>query len=190
MDADKDALYWQLHREFTDEMRRAKWWHIHRRRGTFRSWRQRQAQELSRQAENGVAKYLRGQGYQVSLTTHKTPFDLWVADGQGRAASVEVKISTYRESSKGGRYQATLSQAELIWADLVVFIARNGRDWPFIIPTAAIKPRRNIALWSYCPGDYAGQWSPYLNAWGNLEQALAQKPSQAWQLSLPLGVYQ
>lgn len=183
---DYDPLYWQMRRENDQFLRRQRWWWFHRLNGSLRSQRQRQAEELSRQAEKKTAKFLRAQGYQVNFTTRKAPFDLWVADDQGRSASVEVKISLLHQNKAGNRYQATISPAEIIWADLVIFIARNGQDWPYVIPMRAIKPRRNIAIWTACPADYRGQWARYLQAWHHLEQAIITSPPRAWQLSLAM----
>lgn len=142
----------------------------------------RQLVSLAREAEQAVATRLRAWGYAVHPTTHKCPFDLWVANPAGRAARVEVKISLYNQApaSRAGRFQASIHNE----ADLVVFIARNGRDWPFVIPMPAIAPRRNIALWSGCPADYTGQWAPYLEAWDHLHRAVEQGQAPAWQLPL------
>lgn len=184
MDADKDALYWGIVNDFNDCQRRAYWYWHHRRNGTLRSQKQRQAQLLGRQAEIETARFLRQQGYQVNFTDHKAPFDLTVADGAGRAANVEVKISLFDQGQR--RYQAYISQDELFWADVLVFIARNGRDWPYVIPIERIRPRNHIAIWSPCPADYRGQWSPYCQAWRYLEQAIARAQPRTWQLSLPM----
>lgn len=143
--------------------------------------RRREQHRLARQAEQQVAGRLRTRGYLVHPTTHKSPFDLWVQDQSGRAARVEVKISLYNQSSKGGRFQARIHNAV---ADLLIFIARNGRDWEFVIPMADISPRKNIAIWSACPADYAGRWAPYLDAWDNLDQAIQTGQAPAWQLAL------
>lgn len=178
---DKDALYWELRRENDEFLKRRQWWNYHFINGTLRSQRLRLAQE----AEAKVAIYLQAQfGYQVNPTTYKCPFDLWVTDDWNRMARVEVKLSLYHQNGdKGGRFQANLRHHE---ADILIFIARNGRDWPFVIPMAVLGSRNNIAIWSYCPGDYTGQWAPYLDAWTYLDQALHSARPRARQISLPL----
>lgn len=151
-------------------------------RRMLRDEHRRELVSLAREAEQAVAAQLRAWGYLVHLTTHKCPFDLWVANEAGRAARVEVKISLYNQNqaARAGRFQASIHND----ADLVVFIARNGKDWPFVIPMPVIAPRRNIALWSECPADYTGQWAPYLEAWDHLHQAVEQGQARAWQLPL------
>lgn len=39
-------------------------------------------------------------------------------------------------------------------ANILVFVARNGRDWNYIIPMKRIAPRRNVTIWSACLADY------------------------------------
>lgn len=177
-----DPDCWAIRLDFEAVMRRLHWWLWHSYRGTLTSPRQREQQRLAREAEELVARHVRTLGYQAYPTTHKCPFDLWVADQQGRAIRVEVKISLYHESKAGGRYQADVRQHHE--ADLLVFITRNGRDWPFVIPMADIAPRRNVAIWSYCPADYTGQWARYLGAWEYLRRAIETIPPQPRQLSL------
>ena len=174
-----DPLYWQMRQEYEDILRRNYWWWRHYLNGTLQSQRQREAQRLAREAEQRIAQRVQAMGYQANPTTHKAPFDLWVQDDLGRAVRVEVKISRYYYSKKGGRYQADVRHYDQ--ADLLVFIARNGQDWPFIIPMADIAPRRHVAIWSYCPADYNGQWAPYLNAWDHLQQAIEAAAAYSWQ---------
>jgi len=178
----RDPLYWQMRRENDAFLLRQYWYWRHWANGALLGHRRR-SQELARDAERIVARLIRQMGYQVHPTTHKCPFDLWVSDAHGRAIRVEVKISLYNNSPAGGRYQANIRQHHD--ADLLVFIARNGRDWPFIIPMADITPRRNIAIWSYCPGDYTGRWAGYLNAWPLLDQIMAGSQPADYQLSFP-----
>jgi len=182
VDQDKDdPLYWQIRREFEETQRRQNWWQYHSSHGTLKSQRQRELQQLAREAERWVADRVQLMGYETHPTTHKCPFDLWVTDAE-RAIRLEVKISLYHTGKKGGRYQADIRHHDQ--AELVVFIARNGRDWPFVIPMGDIAPRRNIAIWSYCPADYTGQWANYLEAWDHLHQALETAMPQARQLTL------
>jgi hypothetical protein len=137
--------------------------------------------ELARKAEQLVARQVQSLGYQVNLTTHKCPFDLWVADYTGRTIQVEVKLSLYHQHKRGGRYQANVRHDQ---ADLLVFIARNGRDWSFVIPMADISPRNNITIWSFCPGEHSGQWAKYLEAWDYLHLTIEQTQPRLWQPSL------
>jgi hypothetical protein len=176
-----DPLYWQMRREFEETQRRHYWWSHHYRHGTLKSQRQWELQQLAREAEQLVAERIQTMGYETHPTTHKCPFDLWVVDDE-RAIRLEVKISLYHVSKKGGRYQADIRHHDQ--ADLLVFIARNGQDWPFVIPMVDVAPRRHIAIWSYCPADYCGQWAIYLEAWDHLHRAIAGAEPQVRQLSL------
>jgi hypothetical protein len=179
-----DALYWTLRQENDEFLKRQKWWWRHFIAGTLKSIRQRKAMALAAEAEASVAAMIRERGYDVALTTHNCPFDLWVQGDQERAARVEVKISLYalcKDRNKGGRFQARIHQHKA--ADLVVFIARNGQDWPFVIPMPDIGSRHNLAIWSPCPADYRGQWAAYLNAWKHLDDAVANTQRRVWQLS-------
>jgi len=183
---------WQLDREFTTVMRRLHWFQRHAAHGTLLSPRRRAALELAHQGEVAAAELIRqlGLGLQVCPTTHNCPFDLWVSNAQGQAARVEVKTSLWWHNPKSkiqnpksnGRYQANLRQHRDV--DLVIFMAKNGTWWPYIIPIQAIGKRRNIAIWSECPGDYKGQWRIYLEAWQHLEQIITNSQPRSWQLSL------
>jgi len=140
-----DPLYWQMRQENERFLRRQQW-RVQYGNGTLQS--QGELQRLAREAEQIVAERVETMGYQATLTTHKCPFDLWVCNHTGRAVRVEVKLSRYHPHKRGGRYQANIRHDQ---ADLLVFIARNGQDWPFVIPMADIAPRRNIAIWASCP---------------------------------------
>ncbi len=179
-----DPLYWQLRQE-NEEFPRYQYWRRHGQNGTLKNNRQLETQRLSREAEQIVDELVRKMGYRTNPTPHKCPFDLWVQDEVGRAVRLEVKISQYHRAKKGrsgGRYQADVRHHDQ--ADLLVFIARNSQDWPFVIPMADIAPRRNIALWSYHPEDYTGQWASYLQAWEYLHQAIKVAEPRSWQTPL------
>jgi hypothetical protein len=140
-------------------------------------------QRLAREAEKIVSGRIEALGYQVNPTPHKCTFDLWVTGRQGHAVRVEVKISLYGRNGRnipGGRYQASLHNE----ADLLIWIARNGQDWTYIIPMAVVGTRRNIAIPSACPGDYTGQWAAYLEAWEYLHRAVEIARPTTRQLSL------
>ena len=165
--------------------RRHFWYQRHAAAGTLRSFRRRQANALGAEGEAKAIELIEALGYQAHHTTKNCVFDLWVADAQGRAARVEVKTSEYKcTDPRGGRYQANIRQHKDV--DLVIFLVKNGTWWPYIIPITAIGQRRNIAIWSYVPGDYKGQWSRYLEAWQYLEQIIQNTQPRHWQLSLPL----
>jgi hypothetical protein len=136
---------------------------------------------LAREAEQFVARQAQSLGYRVNLTTHKCPFDLWIRDNTGRAIRVETKISRYNQHKRGGRYQANIRHDQ---ADLLVFITRNGRNWPFVIPMADVVPRNNITIWAYCPGNHIGQWAKYLETWDYLHPAIERVKPRSWQPSL------
>lgn len=172
MDADKDRVYWPLRREVDKFLRRQ----AHRRpvAGSH--------VERGIEGEKLVANWVRAMGYQVHRTVSPHPFDLWIVDSVGRAIRAEVKLSLYNPAKpRGGRFQAHVKNHA---ASLLIFIARNGRDWPFIIPMAAVAPRQNIAIWSYNPAKYGGQWAEYLKAWDYLHRAIEQAPPHPHQLTL------
>lgn len=180
-----DPLYWALRRENDEFLRRRQWWGRHFANGTLLSQRRRAANELGTEGEEKAAEMIRERGLKAHLTTKKCAFDLWVegpADGQ--AARVEVKTSLYQLSSKGGRYEANIRH-DSKEVDLIIFLAKNGSWWPYVIPSAAVGQRHNIAIWSACPGDYKGQWSIYLNAWQHLDQVIANTQPRQWQSSMP-----
>ena len=127
---------------------------------------------LARRAEAEIMQRAGQRGYRSAQTTHKAPFDLWI-----EGVRVEVKAATWREAKNGARYQACIRQHQ---ADILIFDCINGTDHFFIIPMAEITPRRNIAVWSYDPADYSGQWTPYLEAWPLLDQAVSQAGAD-WQ---------
>jgi hypothetical protein len=169
MHTDKDSHYWALRQENDQFIKQQQWQPALSQAAVERK-------RLGTEAEEKVTEYLRALGYQVNPTPDNCEFDLWVAGSAGRAIRVEVKISLYH----GRRYQANIHHDQ---ADLVVFIARNGQDWPYVIPMTEIGQRHNIAIWSKCPGDYKGQWKDFLNAWDHLHQAITEAQPQSYQLS-------
>jgi len=114
-------------------------------------------------------------GVEVHGTTHKCPFDLFI--GGVRA---EVKGSHWQNRAR--RYQADVRHYE---ADVLLFDAINGTDHWFIIPMAAIAPRRKIEVYSYHVESYKGQWADFLEAWDVLDEIVKKCPSRA--IQLPLG---
>ena len=182
---DKDSLYWDLRQENDAWLKRQWWWWRHHLNGTLKSERERERLRQAAEAEDQVAEYIRQElGYQAHLTTANCPFDLYVTAGEdSQACRVEVKLSTYARNGQGGRYQCNIRAGQEF--DILVFVARNGQDWHYVIPVEALKQRRNIAIWSLCPGDYRGQWRSYLNAWHYLDQILTNSQTRVWQLNLP-----
>jgi hypothetical protein len=176
---DKDVLYWQLRQEQEDFLQRQHWWWYHFINGTLKS--HNSAFQLAQEAEWLVAKQMASFGYYVYPTTHKTPFDLWVENDAGHAIKAEVKISRYNQHKRGGRYQCNVRHHQ---ADILVFICRNDRDWPFVIPLDEVYPRMNITIWAAHPDQSRGQWAPYLQAWHHLHQAVSQAPSRPRQLTI------
>ncbi len=186
---DKDLLYWDQRLDNDAFIKSINWWQRHWLAGTLKSQVERERLRQSRRAEEQIADLLRDEfGYRVYPTTANCPFDLWVADDQDRAARVEVKLSTYHlaHGDRGGRFQADIRQSADV--DLIIWIARNGRDWHYVIPAPDLKGRRNIAIWSECPGHYRGQWGHYLEAWDYLHQVVANTFKRTWQFSLPLAL--
>lgn len=134
---------------------------------------------LARDAEAKVAQFIQQLGYHVAPTVANSPFDLWAWSDNGGAARIEVKISLYNPWGSTGRYQAAIRNHE---HDLVIFIARNGRDWPFILP-ALVVPPKNLTIWTKCPAD-SKPYRPYLEAWDILHQVIATHRPIGWQLPL------
>ncbi len=130
-----DPQYWQMRQKNDEFLRRQYWWARHHLNGTFKSQRQRELQALAEEAEWLVKKLAEKMGYLSNLTTYKCPFDLQIWDDAGRTIRVEVKISRWNEKSR--RFQANIRHDK---ADLLVFIARNGQDWHFVIPMKRITP--------------------------------------------------
>jgi hypothetical protein len=174
----RDPLYWTMRQDNDAFLQRQRWWWLHYLNSTLVSQRQRHAHELAAEGEQIAAGLIRSLGYEAHQTTHKCPFDLWVNDAAGRAARVEVKTSLFDERQR--RYQFDIRHDQ---TDVVICLAKNGRYWPYVIPIAGID-RRNIAIWSYCPGDYKGRWSIYLEAWQHLDQAITNSQPRCWQLAL------
>lgn len=135
--------------------------------------------EFERAVTHRLVKRLRAQGYSVDLTTHKTPFDLFV-----NGARVEVKASHWneRKTSAGvrGRYQGTLRNRD---ADLVILVAVNGSDHHFIIPRGIIGGRKTVEITSYDVNAYSGRYAPFLEAWGVLA-AKCEASTRPYQESL------
>ncbi len=145
--------------------------------------RQRRARRLAQEAKRVAAQFIQALDYQVCPTTYGAPFALWVRDEAERTVRVEAKIGLYHRTQRGrGRYQAYLSHPDE--ADILVFIARNAYDWPFVIPMPALASRRNISIWSCDPAEYTGQWAPYLGAWTHLHEAIKIAEPCSWQFSL------
>ena len=133
-------------------------------------------QGVERLAENEVIKLANNLGYRVTTTSHKAPFDLWI-----EGVRAEVKAATWRDAGRrGSRYQANIRNHQF---DILIFDCINGSHHFHIIPSAAIIPRRHIAIWSYDPADSAGQWVQFLEKWNYLEQAVDQV-DHVWQPSL------
>jgi hypothetical protein len=135
---------------------------------------------LARQVEAKIIKRISPYGWPVNLTTHKAKFDLWIGN-----AKVEVKGSHWRNRGSFGIYQANIRNHA---ADVLIFAAINGSFHFFVIPMAAVKPRKTVEISSYHVDAYAGQWSPYLEAWDVLEEAVRSAPARPKQLDLPIGV--
>lgn len=152
-------------------------------RGTLQSLQQLERQALAEEGECLAKQWIRDLGYTVyRRNSPNDPYDLRV-EGFDAQIWVEVKISQCYKGPKGHRFQADVRQYK---ADVLIFIARNGKDWPFIIPMNQIRPRRNVAIWSAQPKQYKGQWAPYLGAWDILVHTLEKARIRDAQLALPL----
>ncbi len=135
---------------------------------------------LGRQAERRACEILADRGWpvwHVASTEHNKRFDLYA-----RGARVEVKASGYYLAAgrRGGRYQWQFHNQ----ADLVLLAALNGRVHWFVIPAGEIGERENLAVWSYNPAKYAGQWAAFYEAWGLADDVIRQAGPVPVQLSL------
>lgn len=132
--------------------------------------------ELAREAEGLAAARLRSLGYAVELTGHQARYDLLV----NGCLRVEVKASNWRQQAgrRGGRYQANIHNS----ADLVLFLARGGRDTWFVMPLSVAG--RSITIRDYRADRTAGKYAPYLAAWGLVGWASALASGRARQLKL------
>jgi len=130
---------------------------------------------FARFVENKVMYRIAERGHTAVRQKRNARFDILVDD----CLRVEVKASKWYESQSGGRYQANIHNR----CDLIVFVCVNGTHHHFIIPQFKIGSRSNIAVWSYEPRDYAGQWATYLEAWPVLENAVQTARQRPYQLS-------
>ncbi len=125
-----------------------------------------------REAVQAIIEQAEDRGYRVNRTRGNAPFDLWI-----EGAKAEVKGATWHESLKGGRYQAAIRNHA---ADVLLFDCINGSHHIFVIPMAAIVPKTSIAIWHYDPACYVGKWTPYLDAWDCLDEAV-RYANHVWQ---------
>lgn len=131
---------------------------------------------LANRIEWDAAFRLAGMGYRVRRQGHNARADLIVED----CLRVEVKASRYYPNKQGGRYQARLHNR----ADVLLFCCVNGSLHFFVIPMWALRGVGNLAVWSYDPAEYGGQWAPYLENWQVLADALAvARMDRTYQLS-------
>lgn len=134
------------------------------------------ALRLSYRVEARVLNKIRAMGYDVAETTKNAPFDAFVG-----GCRVEIKASNWGKLNRGGRYQANIRHCE---ADVLILVAINGQDHHFVIPMAEIGKRHNISVTSYNVMAYGGIWSPYLEAWDVLQQAVQVAPARIVQADL------
>lgn len=157
MDADLDVFLF-----FRDRRREAQ---------RFRYARRADARELAQDIENEARAVLEGLGHRTVKTSHNAHFDLWV-----EGVRVEVKASRYTD-----RYQCNMRGND---ADVLLFGCVNGATHFFVISFDAIEGRRNLAIWSENPDDYQGRWARFRDAWGIMDDLVANPP-RPYQLALP-----
>ncbi len=132
---------------------------------------------LGRMVEVAVSRQLAGMGYQVQRRGHNERFDLLIAG----CCRVEVKASTWHRAAHGNRYQCRVHNL----ADVLIFCCVNGSLHYFVIPWPALGQARNLAVWTYQPAAYTGQWAPYLESWGRMVDAVsAARQARTYQLGL------
>lgn len=125
---------------------------------------------LAREAEDAVADTLKAKGFFVTRAATNAHFDLLV-----NGLRVEVKASRW-----SGRYEANLRDND---ADALAFACKNGRLHFFVIPFDAVKGLTVIKVTKEDPADYAGRWSPYLEAWATIDDMVANGVNH-WQWPL------
>jgi len=130
---------------------------------------------MARRVESIAADILSFRGHVVHLTTHTCPWDIWAG-----GAKVEVKAARWCVQ----RYQAAVRnhQADLL---LLACVTKPGDLVWFVIPGRAVGQRRNLAIWSYNPSDYSGQWAKYLGAWDVADRIIERAGAYPGQLVLP-----
>jgi len=144
------------------------------------SARHSQAHHTARLGLEATRERLATLGYKTDRTTHKCAFDLWIED----AIRAEVKTANWRPARHGGRYFTNIRSRQLDDADLVIFACKNGTWHFFIIPTSTILPAHTLTITTQQPENYTGKWSPYLDAWPLLTEAVDQAPPRPTQLNL------
>jgi len=130
---------------------------------------------FARQVERSVMYRLAERGHHVLQQKRNARFDILVDD----CLRVEVKAAKWHASPSGGRYQACIHNL----CDLVIFVCVNGSHHHFVIPAHQLGTRKNIAVWSHNPKDYAGQWAKYFEAWRVVDNAVQVAQRRPHQLS-------
>lgn len=121
--------------------------------------------QLADSAEKEALLRLILDGYTVHRTlTRAARYDLLI-EYRLRA---EVKASTWSPTKRNrGRYACNYHNK----ADVLLWLCANAGQW-FVIPCHVLNGRSCLAIWSYDPTQYTGQWRPYLNAWGHIADLL------------------
>jgi hypothetical protein len=138
---------------------------------------------LGHEVVNLVTAHLVAMGYTVETTSHKAHFDLLV-NGTLR---IEVKAANWTQRAckpQYGRYKANLRKNR---ADLFIMACNDGCWRFFIIPSAEIRSR-SLEITSYDVSRYTGQYAPFLERWGLIDQTAAAVAGRTRQLELSEGM--
>lgn len=129
-------------------------------------------------AEQYVYYQLCQRGYLVVPQSYGCRFDLMVE----QVCRVEVKAARWTNATNArGRYQVQLHNE----ADVIVLCCLNGSMYPFVIPAGVCGTRENIAIWSYDPAEYGGQWAEWFGRWDVVAEAVERaRAERTYQLSL------
>lgn len=135
---------------------------------------------FGKRIETLAGDILADRGHSVHQTTYKAPFDLWAG-----GLKVEVKGAHWTAKQGGkGRYQACIRNHR---ADVYLLACADGGHqvvgW-FIIPAEAIGDKANVTITHPDPGQYAGQWAQYYQAWDILDGLVRRAGEHPQQLRL------
>lgn len=121
---------------------------------------------LAHRVERMVAWRLDALGWKTIKQHHNAPFDLLATRG-GVSIRIEVKASIW----DGGRYQAQLRSND---ADVLIIGCINEGISFLVIPFAVVKGQHVVTVrWEH-PGEYAGKFSNWIEAWDVLDDTPGQ----------------
>jgi hypothetical protein len=135
------------------------------------------------EGERWVAQQIRERGLTVEWIGGRTEYDLLIEG----CAKGEVKSAFLSADSRGrgnGRWQFSLRRNGILVDEHVLFLVcyRDLETDPlavFVIPGEALDAELSkIDITSADPWDYSGQWAPYRDNWGVVDQIVARLPAR------------